>query len=66
MTSQASVSINVSLAEIYDLLCPECREAVVHLLSAKAGADLFREAVRARLAPAAESEPEQIGSDGPR
>jgi len=47
--NQASVSINVSLAEIYDVLCPDCREAVVHLISAKAGANLFQEAVRHQL-----------------
>jgi len=58
MTGQASVCINVSLAEVYDVLCPDCREAVVHLISAKAGANLFQEAIRHQLvAPTAHPEP---------
>jgi hypothetical protein len=64
--NQQTVSIAVSLAEIHAVLCPACQQAVIDLLSAKAGAGLVRQAIAAQLAPAAESEPAQIGPHEPR
>lgn len=55
--NQASVSIAVSLAEIHSVLCPTCQQAVIDLLSAKAGADLFRQAIAAQLAPPSPPDP---------
>jgi hypothetical protein len=47
--NQQTVSIAVSLAEIHAALCPACQQAVIDLLSAKAGVDLFRQAIHQQL-----------------
>lgn len=55
------LSITISLAEIYDALCPSCREAFLSLLEDKARAGTLREGLRRQLeAPA---HPER--SEGP-
>jgi hypothetical protein len=63
---QQTVSIAVSLAEIHAILCPACQQAVIDLLSAKAGADLFRQAIAAQLAGEPLAPPNERRRDVPR
>jgi len=49
MTSPSSIKVDVSLADIYGCLCVDCKAAVLHMLSAKAGHELVQEAIRRRL-----------------
>lgn len=58
---QQSISIAVSLGEIYGCLCPSCRDALVALLAAKAGNDFFRQAIHNQLVGATLAAP----PDGP-
>jgi len=50
--NQPVVTIPLSLGEIYNALCPDCRQKIVDLVSAKAGPDFIRNAVAAQLAGA--------------
>ena len=51
-----SLSISISLPEIYASLCPSCREAFLDLLEAKAGTGLVRDALRRQLESASGSQ----------
>ena len=50
MNGEAKITIPLSLADIYNALCPDCQQRVVDLVSAKAGPDFVRKAVAAQLA----------------
>lgn len=52
----ASMSLTISLPEIYDCLCPECREAFLALLERKASHGMLRESLRRQLDPSCHSE----------
>lgn len=45
----APFSITISLNEIYDCLCPTCRERFLDLLTTKAGSGMLRETLRRQL-----------------
>lgn len=47
--SPPALSIQVSLAEIYDSLCPSCRDALLDLLSTKAGQGFLRDTLRSQF-----------------
>jgi len=44
-----TLSLTISLPEIYERLCPSCREAFLDLLAGKTGAQLVRDALRRQL-----------------
>jgi len=47
------LSITVSLSEIYNNLCADCRERLIDYISGKAGAGMVRDGLRRQLEPAA-------------
>lgn len=46
---QPSVAITVSLQEIYDALCPSCRDAFLDLITSKAQTSVLRDGIRGQL-----------------
>jgi hypothetical protein len=56
------MSLTISLPEIYDCLCPACREAFLALLEAKARGGMIRESLRRQL----ESPSPQAEGSNPR
>jgi len=56
----STVSVTISLPEIYDCLCPLCREAFLALLESKASQGMLRESLRRQLEVPA---PQAEGSD---
>lgn len=52
-----AMSLTISLPEIYDALCPSCREAFLALVEAKASHGMLRESLRQQLeSPSHEAE----------
>jgi hypothetical protein len=51
------LSITISLAEVYQALCPTCREVLLDYISGKAGAGMIREQLRAQFEAAAHPKP---------
>lgn len=45
----STMSLTISLPEIYDCLCPACREAFLALLESKASHGMLRESLRQQL-----------------
>lgn len=45
----SAMSLTISLPEIYDCLCPACREAFLALLESKASHGMLRESLRRQL-----------------
>ena len=54
----STMSITISLQEIYAALCPACREAFLALLEAKASHGMLRDSLRRQL------DPQGVGADG--
>lgn len=54
----SSVSLTISLPEIYAALCPACQEAFLALLESKASGGVLRESLRKQLDP---SSPQAAG-----
>jgi len=50
------LSLTISLPEIYDALCPDCREAFLALLEAKARGGMLRDGLRRQLEASARPE----------
>ncbi|MBA7613441.1 hypothetical protein ES703_20690 [subsurface metagenome] len=45
----AQLSVTVSIREIYNAVCPTCQQALLDLISGKAGAAQLREGLRRQL-----------------
>lgn len=43
------LSVSISLSEIYNVLCPNCRDALLDAIISKAGAGQLREGLRKQL-----------------
>ena len=43
------LTIDINLQEIFDSLCPKCKDALVNAMAAKAGSVAIRDALRAQL-----------------
>lgn len=62
----ASITINVSLAEIYDVLCPHCKTSLLDLLGRKAAHQGLSEAFRAQFERQPLLPPAQGSQDPPQ
>ena len=60
-----SMSITISLPDIYAALCPACQEAFLALLESKARGGMLRESLRRQLDPSCHSERSEESAPAP-
>lgn len=51
------LAISISLSEVYNALCPACREVLLDYISGKAGAGMLRDTLRKQFEGTAHPEP---------
>jgi len=57
------LAISISLSEVYDALCPACREVLLDYISGKAGAGMLRDTLRSQFEASAQGEPVEPSPD---
>lgn len=60
LPDQAQLQVSLSLADIYGTLCPDCRDALLELLSGQAQTAMLKSALRASL-----DHPRGVGAAAP-